>query len=102
VYRPFDRVVSTSQFFAADWIQLFIPPERAHRFANRGAQMSALKPHLMTAAERLDEVAEILAAGLMRARAKQSSPQSADYGESSLDCPADQSVHANVLNGDVE
>jgi hypothetical protein len=56
----------------------------------------------LTAAERLDEIAEILAAGLMRARAKQSSPQSADGGESSLDCPADQSGHANVLNGDVE
>jgi hypothetical protein len=64
--------------------------------------MSALKPHLMTAAERLDEVAEILAAGLMRARARQSSPQSADRGESSLDCPGHQSGHANVLNGDVE
>jgi hypothetical protein len=64
--------------------------------------MSALKPHLMTAAERLDEIAEILAAGLMRAGARQSSPQSADFGDSSLDCAADQSGHANVLNGGVE
>ena len=64
--------------------------------------MSALKPDLMTAAERLDEIAEILAAGLMRVRARQSSPQSADFGESSLDCPADQSVHANFLNGGLE
>jgi hypothetical protein len=64
--------------------------------------MSAVKPDLMTAAERLDEIAEILAAGLMRARDRQSSPQSGDFGESSLDCPADQSVHANVLNGGLE
>ena len=59
--------------------------------------MSALKPDWMTSAERLDEIAEILAAGLMRLRARQSSPQSADFGDSSLDCAADQSGHANVL-----
>ena len=59
--------------------------------------MYALKPDLMTPAERLDEVAEILAAGLMRLRTRQSTPESADLGESSLDCPADQSAHANVL-----
>jgi hypothetical protein len=64
--------------------------------------MSALKPDLMTAAGRLDEIAEILAAGLSRLLARQSSPQSADRGDSSLDCAADQSGHANVLNGDLE
>ena len=58
---------------------------------------NALNPDLMTAAERLDEVAEILAAGLMRLRARQSSPLSADFGESSLDCAGHQSGHANVL-----
>jgi hypothetical protein len=56
----------------------------------------------LTAAERLNEVAEILAVGLMRLRARQSSPQSADFGDSSLDCPAHQSGHANVLNGGSE
>jgi hypothetical protein len=61
--------------------------------------MNALKPNLMIAAERLDEVAEILAAGLMRLRARQSTPESADLGEGSLDCPGDQSGHANVGNG---
>ena len=60
--------------------------------------MNALKPDLMTAAERLDEVAEILAAGLMRVRARQSTPESAECGEGSLDCAGDQSGHANVLN----
>ena len=64
--------------------------------------MSALRPDRMTAVERLDEIAEILVAGLMRLRARQSSPQSADFGDSLLDCPADQSVHANALNGGLE
>ena len=61
-----------------------------------------LKPDRMTAAERLDEVAEVLAAGLMRARARQSSPQSADRGDSSLDCAGHQSGDPNVLNGGLE
>jgi hypothetical protein len=56
-----------------------------------------LRSDLMKPAKRLDEVAEILAAGLMRLRARQSSRLSADGGESSLDCPAHQSGHANVL-----
>ena len=60
--------------------------------------MYALKPEHMTAAERLDEVAEILAAGLQRLRAGQSSALPADSGDSSLDCAAGQSGHANALN----
>jgi len=63
---------------------------------------NALKPALMTAAERLDEVAEILAAGLMRAHARQSSPISADRGDSLLDCAGHQSGDPNVLNGGLE
>lgn len=59
--------------------------------------MNALKPNLMTAAERFDEIADILAAALMRARARQSSSLSADCGEGSLDCAGDQRGHANVL-----
>ena len=46
--------------------------------------MNALKPDLMAAAERLDEIGEILAAGLMRLRARQSSELSLIYGECSL------------------
>ena len=49
--------------------------------------------------ERLNEIAEILAAGLKRLKARQSSAQSADFGESSLDCPGEQSGPANVLQG---
>ena len=64
--------------------------------------MSPLKPDLMSPAERLDEVAEILAAGLTRLMSRQSTSLSADFGESSLDCPANQSGHANVLKGGLD
>jgi hypothetical protein len=53
-----------------------------------------LHPDLMTPAERLDEIGEILAAGLMRLRARKSSPLSRDRGESSLDFSPDQRGHA--------
>jgi hypothetical protein len=64
----------------------------------------ALLPCPNNARERLDEIAEILAAGLMRLKAPKSSPLSADSGESSLDCLAHQSGHANALTdqGDVD
>jgi hypothetical protein len=60
--------------------------------------MNALKPDLMTAAERLDEVADILAAGLQRVHARQSSAQSADFGENSLHLSPRQSGHAETLS----
>ena len=43
--------------------------------------------------EHLDEIAEILAAGLMRVVAQKSSPISADTEESSLDFSATESGH---------
>jgi hypothetical protein len=46
---------------------------------------------------RLTEIAEILAAGLMRLRARKSSQKVGDHGESSLDCAAYQSGHAKTL-----
>jgi hypothetical protein len=61
-----------------------------------------LRPELLTANQRLAEIAEILAAGLTRLHARQSSQISAHLGESSLDCVADQSGHANVLKEDLE
>jgi hypothetical protein len=63
---------------------------------------NSLRPVLMTADQRLTEIAEILAAGLTRLRARQSSQISADFGESSLDCAGHQSGHANVLKEDLE
>jgi len=47
----------------------------------------------MTAAERLDEVAEILAAGAMRLMARKSSRLSAERGDSSVDFTAERSVY---------
>jgi hypothetical protein len=55
----------------------------------------------LSTSERLDEVAEILAAGLQRLIARQSSRISADRRESSLDCAGGQSGHPNVLDGDL-
>ena len=49
--------------------------------------------------ERLSELAEILAAGLMRLQARKSSGKSAGSGESSLDCPAHRSGHPNPYDG---
>jgi hypothetical protein len=58
---------------------------------------NALRADEMTPAARLSEVAQILAAGLSRLKARQSSALPADFGESSLDCAAAQSGPANVL-----
>ena len=64
--------------------------------------MNALNPKQMTAAERLDEIGAILAAGLTRLLSLQSSALPADFGESSLHCAAPQSADPNVLNGGLE
>jgi hypothetical protein len=55
-----------------------------------------LHPDHMTTTERLAEVAEILAAGLVRLRSRQSRRQSDDYGESFVDFTADPSRHATT------
>jgi hypothetical protein len=57
--------------------------------------MNALRPDLMSPAERLVEIVEILAAGVVRLRARQSTSLLPSPGESSLDCAGDQSGHAN-------
>jgi hypothetical protein len=59
---------------------------------------NALHPNRMTAAERLDEIADILAVGLIRLRARKSSRLSRDRGESSLDFSPEQSGHGVVQN----
>lgn len=53
----------------------------------------ALHPDHMTAAERLDEIAEILAAGAMRLMARKSTRLSADAGDCSVDFTANRSVY---------
>ena len=62
-----------------------------------------LAPRQLTAVERISEVAEILARGLIRLRARKSSPLSADRGDSFLDFPAAQRGHVADTNvGDVD
>jgi hypothetical protein len=58
--------------------------------------------HETSPAERLTEIADILAAGLTRLWGRKSSPLSRDFGESSLDCSGHQSGHAdrNSLEAD--
>jgi hypothetical protein len=56
--------------------------------------MNALHPTHMPAADRLNEIADILVAGLMRLRARKSSALSDHRGESSLDYSPDQRGHA--------
>jgi hypothetical protein len=57
---------------------------------------NALDPDRMTTDERLREVAEILAAGLLRLRAKRAA-EGEHRRESSLDFSARQSVHGRKL-----
>jgi hypothetical protein len=56
----------------------------------------ALHPDRMTTAERLDEVADILAVGLIRLKARKSRRLSADARDSCLDYTARQSGHVPV------
>jgi hypothetical protein len=55
------------------------------------ASMMTMKPFELTAAERLAEIARLLAGGLIRMRGRMSSQKSADCGEISLDILADES-----------
>jgi len=61
---------------------------------------NALMADNLSTGERLDEIAEILAAGLMRLRVRQSTPLSGAVGDCSLDRPARQRGHANPLTND--
>lgn len=61
--------------------------------------MNGLKPNQMTPAERLTELGRILADGLIRMKAAESSPLSADGGESSVDYAARRSGHATCNSG---
>ena len=65
--------------------------EALHRAEGDCASEHALDPSLMTAAERLAEIGEILALGILRLRAKHN--QAGDRRDLSLDFPANQSVH---------
>jgi len=58
---------------------------------------NGIDPGRLSASERLSELAEILAVGLMRLKARKSSHLSTASGESSLDCAAHRSSHADRL-----
>jgi hypothetical protein len=55
-----------------------------------------LSPDLMTPEERLGEVAQILAAGLMRLRRRQSAAEASRSGDFRLDFSPARSVHATA------
>jgi hypothetical protein len=57
---------------------------------------NGLSPDLLTPTERIAEIGALLAAGLIRLHASQSSQTSAASRDSSLDCAPDQSVHATA------
>ena len=59
--------------------------------------MSPLHPNNMTPDERLAEIAEILARGLIRLHAHEASPLSADDRDSFVDLPPHRSGHAATL-----
>jgi hypothetical protein len=52
-------------------------------------------------AERLSEIAEILAVAVMRLRARKSSEMSGENGEFSLDISATQSSHPTRIEGGI-
>ena len=54
---------------------------------------NALDPNLMTATERIDEIGQILAAGILRLKARESGRAAGDRGDLSLAIPARQSRH---------
>ena len=63
--------------------------------------LNALSADRMRAAERIDEIARILAAGLMRVHAQKSRPLSSQNGESCFDLSPHQRGHAETsANGE--
>jgi hypothetical protein len=61
-----------------------------------------MQEELDNSAERIAEIAEILAAGLTRLWARKSSPNSRDFGESSLALPVNQSGHADPNSPEIQ
>ena len=59
--------------------------------------MNALDPDHMTVAERLAELGDLLAAGLMRLRARKSTQESADFRKSSLALWGQERGHAEAV-----
>ena len=64
-------------------------------FGAAGAGPNPTRPELLTSKERRDELCRLLALGLIRLRARESSEVSVETGENSLHNSARQSGHAN-------
>ena len=60
--------------------------------------LNGFNPNQLSATERIAEIGEILAAGLMRLRARKSSQLSAEDGESSLHFMPPESGHTPMLS----
>jgi hypothetical protein len=84
------------QFFVLRKFALFISVDRDHF-----SKMTILNEPDLDASERLIEVAEILAAGLMRLQGPKSSGLSSQNGENSLHYDASQSGHAAPVSPEV-
>ena len=67
-----------------------------HQNHRQHGSHNALHPDRMTTAERLSELSSILAAGLIRLKARKSRQLSVDQGDSYLDLPTHQSGHEPV------
>jgi hypothetical protein len=67
--------------------------QTARPFSSFGASSNALRPDLMTPAERLDEIAEILAAAIMRLRLRQNENVSSHLEKFRLDLSPTRSGH---------
>jgi hypothetical protein len=85
----YDRALLASGTFKYGWILEFDAASLRHMAAR-------------CSDEYLAEIAEILAAGLMRLRARKSSPKSADLRECSVDFTPDQSGHAIGLSQEAD
>jgi hypothetical protein len=84
-----DRALLASGTFKYGWILKFDAASLRHMAVH-------------SSDEYLAEIAELLAAGLMRLRVRKSSGISADFGESSVDFTPDQSGHAIGLSQEVD
>lgn len=62
---------------------------------------NGVSPKQVSQGECLDTIAEIIAAGLMRLRPRQSTPLSHERAKSSVDCPVRGSGHASPDPGGV-
>ena len=63
----------------------------------RPTNRSDVDPDHMAVHERISEIGQILARGLIRLHAREASPLSADHGDSFVDLLPDRSSHAATL-----